>query len=182
MNQLFDLIVNFIRELRLWVIVLSWEIGIRVRGGKHVANLHPGIHLKIPFLDEVRVHPSRLQFLNPPLLDLTTVDGKTMTLGVTVRFKIVDLKLLLDRVADPEDAISDMVSAYVTRYVREKKKDEFAPQALEAAAKKALVKELPGVAGLSVAVTTLVIGRTLRLIKEERKIFGSSAAKTLVEQ
>ena len=49
---------------RWWVIVAPWEQGLRVRAGKHVLLLKPGLHVRIPYIDQVFIQSSRLRIVH----------------------------------------------------------------------------------------------------------------------
>lgn len=174
MNQLFELVVDFIRELKLWAIVLWWQKAVRVRAGKHVKNLEPGVYFKLPILDHIRVFPARAMYLNPGLLDVTLADNKTtLSMGAAVQFHITDPAALLDSVHDPDDAISDMVSCFISQYARVLTPNGFDVSSMETAAKKHLDRRLDGVKGLRVMITTFVRPRVIRLLTEDRS-YGPS--------
>ena len=65
---------------KIWVIVQKWEAGIRVRTGKHMKKLKPGVHFKIPYFDSVYVQEVRLRIVSMPTQTITTKDGLTISI------------------------------------------------------------------------------------------------------
>lgn len=57
-------LIEFIQRMFVWwVIVQPWEKGIHVRMGKRVKVLNEGIHLRIPFIDQVNIQTTRLRVM-----------------------------------------------------------------------------------------------------------------------
>ncbi len=90
MNSLTELLQNFTELFVWWTTVRPWEAGIRIRLGKQVHHLSPGIHLRIPYIDEMYVESTRLRSIQMPPQDLTTKDGRYIMIKTVLQFKVVD--------------------------------------------------------------------------------------------
>ena len=79
------------KPLKWWVVVASWEQGIRVRLGKVTKRLDPGIHFRLPFLDRIYVQSTRLRVLDAQGQSISTLKGDIITFGLVVRYQIQDI-------------------------------------------------------------------------------------------
>ena len=66
MNQLLEWLSRLLGSWKFWVVVPPWDIGVRVRLGKKATALAPGIHFRIPFIDDVVLINTRLRICTTP--------------------------------------------------------------------------------------------------------------------
>lgn len=167
--------MNFIQQvaqglrtiLQWWVVVAPWEKGIRVRRGKDMAVLDPGIHLRIPLLDRVYVHAVRLRISDASNQTMSTKDGKSLTLSVAIEWSIGDIKKLYDSISLPESTLMQRVQALVAEYVVTRNAAELSPAALSVDVSKQLQQTDWGFAGLAIRCTAFAFCRTYRLIAHD---------------
>lgn len=88
------------RLFKWWVVVASWEQGVRVRFGKKTTRLDPGVHFRIPFLDRIYIQSTRTQVVHTYGQSISTPEGKVITFGIAVRFQIQDIVQLYNTVSD----------------------------------------------------------------------------------
>ena len=88
------------KPLKWWVVVASWEQGIRVRLGKKTKRLDPGIHFRLPFLDRIYVQSTRLRVLDAQGQSISTPKGDIITFGLVVRYQIQDIVKLYQTTAN----------------------------------------------------------------------------------
>lgn len=100
-----------------WFVVQPWELSIRVRYGKKIEKFGPGIHIKWPFFDLVYIQNVRTRNSCLQPQTITTIDGKTITLCGTLRYKIEDVLKLHMTLHQPEDTIRQEVEAIITQYI-----------------------------------------------------------------
>lgn len=110
-----------------WVTVYPWEQAVRVKWGKHLRLLKPGIHIKVPLMHQVVKQNVRLFVANAPRQTLTTLDGKLITLSTVVGYRIVDIKQLYMSVQDPQDTIINMVLGATSEVVAALRSEECTP-------------------------------------------------------
>jgi len=110
-----------------WVTVYPWEQAVRVRWGKHLILLPPGIHIKVPLMHQVVKQNVRLFVANAPRQTLTTSDGKLITLSTVIGYRITDIKQLYMSVQDPQDTIINMVLGATSETVASLSSDEYTP-------------------------------------------------------
>jgi regulator of protease activity HflC (stomatin/prohibitin superfamily) len=116
-DKLVDLIVNWITDILPVVIVPSYEEGILLRFGKFNKVLHPGIHFKIPFGDEVLHQHVVVTTLSLPAQSLYTLDRQNIVVKGVVKYKISDVKTFLLEVYDAQDALSDMTMSIIKNVI-----------------------------------------------------------------
>ena len=169
MNELVQALVSFGKSLLPWVVVMPWEQGLRVRFGRYMKTMGPGVHFRMPMVDSATIRSSRREFIAVPLLDIMTADGKTLTVGITAAFRITDISALLNSVSQPEDAVTELVSSFVAKYIRQNTMADISQDKLEKAARDGLARNVEGIGEIRIAVTNFVSGRTYRLIMEAER-------------
>lgn len=107
------------RLFKWWVVVACWEQGIRVRLGKRMKRLNPGIHFRIPFLDRIYIQSTRLRVISCPTQSISKRDKNVITFGLAVRYQIQDIVKLYQTAASVEaillyDAISKAAQLITT--------------------------------------------------------------------
>lgn len=90
------------RPLTWWVVVATWEQAVRVRFGKRVHELGPGIHLRIPFVDRIYVQSTRLRTTCSTGLTITTEGGQTVTLSLAIEYSIASTLRVYETLANPD--------------------------------------------------------------------------------
>ena len=107
MEALLTFIWHFLLELWPWTIVDTWELGLRVRLGKKLRDLKPGLRVSLPFLDHIITEPSTLQTLNLSDQTITTSDGTNVSMGGVIYYHVINLKTLWTQVHDYEEALAN---------------------------------------------------------------------------
>ena len=127
-GQIFD----FIQKLLVWWVTISpWEQAVFVRGGKRVRVIGPGIHLRIPFFDQVYCQTTRLRVLQGSPQTITTKDGKTLTIVMALGYSIVDIKKVYMGLYQPESTLCNILQSSVAEAVREANYEECTPAYIE---------------------------------------------------
>jgi hypothetical protein len=167
--------VNFVQYLsemlkslfKWWVVVAPWQQGIRVRLGKYVTLLEPGIHVKLPIIDVVFMQAvrSRAQWITHQTL--TTSDGKNVSLASGLQYEITNLLKLYETLHNPHDTIEQQVHGVIADYIFGRKLAELKPEALNQHVMDTLRLDVYGITAIDFKVTSFVVVRTLRLINGE---------------
>lgn len=110
-----------INNVSFIVIVQPWEKGLRVRFGKHITELYPGVYLKIPYFDAIYVKEDRLRICSIPIQTVTSEDKITVTIDTAVGYRITDLKKLYLTMFHPETNIQNNCMALLTKAIRSDK-------------------------------------------------------------
>ena len=117
MNVLNALIAK-LGSLFNWIYTIQpWERAIRVRAGKHIKYINPGIHLRIPLIDAIYKQNIRYRACDAGSQTLTTQCGDTITFSGSIRYRISDVLKMYEKVHAVADTIKQEVMARVTQYV-----------------------------------------------------------------
>lgn len=165
MSELITRILNFIGQFKLLVIILPWERAVRIRLGNRVAVWEPGWHIKLPFLDEIVPVNNRLRLGDTGAQTLTTVDGKTFTVGMTLGFRIADPLTALMRMQSPENSCSAIAASVVAALVSSSQSCDLSVESIEAHVLEKLRKETPYELEF-VRVRDLAYARVIRLLHD----------------
>lgn len=163
------------RGLRPWVTVKPWEQGVRVRLGKHTRLLYSGVFLKIPLLDTATVFPIRTRTSFAPLQTLRSLDQRTVTIGLIVRYRIADLLKVLDTLHNPEGTLVHMAQGAVSDLVAATNAHDLRPELITRTVLEKVQPAQYGIDDFAVLVSDNadLSQRTFRLLNEGRYINGS---------
>lgn len=168
MSELFQWLANLLKGARFWAIVQPWEKAVRVRAGKHTAVWPAGLHLRIPYLDEVTIVNNRLRIAPVPCQTLSTRDGKAVTVAALIGFRITDPLSAMLALQAPEMSCAAFVQTAIAKHVVERTVAEINIGELERAVLAALVGF--GGGGLNfdfVSVVDYAVVKTFRLLQEQ---------------
>ncbi len=174
MSGILDYLTRLLRGVAFWVLVLPWQQGLRVRAGRHVRLLSPGMYFKIPLLDVVRVESIRRRTSMVPVQTLSTSDGATVTVSAVVGYVIGDLELLFRSLHHAEDTIVQTVQGVVADQVFKHRREEIDPAQLGQIVSEQLAEAFApyGLADVSMHVTDFAFVRAFRLIQDQRWFHG----------
>lgn len=169
MNAILDLLKAFWRLLIWWVVIQPWEMGLRVRLGKHRAILTPGLWFRIPYADAVYKQSDRLRFTTMTSQTVTTRDGHTLTMSGQLGYAIIDIDRLYDTLHQAENALRSMAQGAVARYVHSHDMAECNPAAIEAGAAAILNLRSFGLEYRALQLTTFCRVKTYRFIMDNHE-------------
>jgi len=61
MNRLFEWLANMFGSWKFWIVIAPWNVGVRIRLGKVAKQMGPGLHFRIPFIDEITLINTRVR-------------------------------------------------------------------------------------------------------------------------
>lgn len=170
MNGLDTLFRKLGQVFNWWVTVAPWERAVRVRLGKHVQVLEPGIHLRVPFTDRIYRQSIRLRTADfEGMQTVTTADGKVVSVSGVIKYRIDDILKLYDEVHHAQDTIIDMVMAEVASYFINRKQSECDPKELQETVREAVDLEQFGLGDVRINITDFAFARAIRLLNEGRR-------------
>jgi len=152
--------------LKWWVIVLPWEQGVRVWLGKKVTILNAGFHFRVPHLHVVYVQPIRIEFMPLAPQTLTTKQGETFTVSVTIGYIVNDIQKLYNSVSGVRGTLSGFAIGHVSKYMTET--IECVPSGLIQYVKDELCKSDWGIEVQQVQVITFAKIKAFRLIQDSQ--------------
>lgn len=171
-----DLISQILGLLQWWIVIAPWEAAIRVRRGKHISVLQPGMHFRIPALDRFFVQGTRKRYMNTPTQTVTTKDGQALTVSGGTAYSIVDIGILYNTLRDAEDVIQIETLALVAQYVASHTLEESRPEIIQNYVNANLHLDKYGLGETSFLITDFVSVKTYRIINSNPKDYGNQGA------
>lgn len=102
---------------KFWIVIAPWEIGVRVRLGKSAAQLTPGTHLRIPFIDVITLVNTRLRIDGTPPITVSGVgDSRTRYISATVGYRVSDPLKAMMQFGLPYAAVVSKTQADIAMY------------------------------------------------------------------
>jgi SPFH domain / Band 7 family len=179
-GTIFRAISDGLRALRPWITVLPWQLAVRVRLGKHLKQLGPGIHLKVPFADSIFLANTRLRTLTTARQVITTQDQVAITVAMNVAFQIRDPVKLHMTLHAPAETIGDLAMSLASQWVSERVYADVSPAELGDAVAGQLHLEAYGLEAVRVYVSEFAAVRTYRLLGDNNGSFPYISTSTPV--
>jgi regulator of protease activity HflC (stomatin/prohibitin superfamily) len=167
-DRILDFLLSIFHEIFPVFVVAEYQEAVVLRGGKFNRVCKPGLHLKIPYLDDIFKQHTVLTTLTIPAQSLVTKDGKNVVVKSMVKYKISDIKIFALEVFDSIDAISDVTMGIVKHIVMNSSWEDCTDVEIDNSITKKLRSEMKkfGVSVEAVTLTDIAQMRTLRLINE----------------
>lgn len=168
MSILHEILTGLKQLIAWWYTVTPWEMSIRVRAGRWVKQLGPGIHFRLPFIDRIFLQTIRLRYVNLQSQTVMTKDGKTVTASGTYGYAICDILKLYQSLAHAEATIIYLAGSALAKAIRTRSLAECDQEQIEKEVANSVLLEKYGLAGDRFNLLDFAIVRTFRLIKDER--------------
>jgi len=167
-DKLIELLSNWTEQILPVFIIRDYEMGVLLRFGKYNKLLTPGLHFKIPFVDEVISQHVVVTTLSLSPQSLYTKDKQNIVVKGLVKYRISDVQTFLLEVYDAQDAISDMTQSIIKNIVMDKSLEECVDIEIDnTLTKKARVEAKKwGVEIQQVTLTDLAPIRSFRIIND----------------
>lgn len=117
LDKLIDLFIQWVNDILPIVIIPSYEEGVRLSFGKFKKVLSPGMHFKLPFVDEIIRHHVVVTTISLPAQSLYTLDKQNFVVKGVIKYKIADVKTFLLEVYDAQDALSDITLSIIKNII-----------------------------------------------------------------
>lgn len=173
-----DFVAQLISLFQWWIVIAPWESAIRVRRGKKIAVLTPGIHFRIPALDRFFVQRNKKRYMNTPTQTITTKDRQAVTVSGGTAYSITDIGLLYNTLSDPEDVIQIETLSLVVEYVAMHDLSDVTPNNIQSYVTTYLNLEQYGLGDTSFLITDFVCVKTYRIINSNPKDWSSGQSLT----
>lgn len=122
-------------------IVRTYESGILLRLGKYNKDLKEGVNFKIPFIDEIHTVIRTVDTFHVNPVDITTLDGKQVSVEPIVKFEIIDPKKFILDVNDGSSNLHDITRGIMADYLTDCEWDEIKKKTTLTAIKNSLKAE-----------------------------------------
>jgi regulator of protease activity HflC (stomatin/prohibitin superfamily) len=167
-DKLVELLISWWIEIKPIVIIRDYEEAVLLRFGIFKRVLKPGLHLKIPFFDEVIDQHVVITTLSLDAQSLYTKDKQNIVVKGVIKYRIADVKIFLLEVWDAQDALSDMSSSIIKNVIMSMTLDECTDSEMDNILTKKVRVEAKkwGVEVQQVTLTDLAPIRSFRLIND----------------
>mgnify|MGYP001590926385 FL=1 len=108
LDRLYSLLADIYLSLAFWYVIPFYQGGILVRLGLFKRSLSPGLHWKIPGIDEVLTTDNQVDTLELRPQSLTTADGKTIVVSGIVKYQICDTTAFLLLLGNKNSVLQDV--------------------------------------------------------------------------
>ena len=156
------------RLVSWWFMVLPWEQAVRVRAGSRVRLYNAGLHFRVPFLDYVWIQNTRRRVSGVDTQTLSTRDGKTVTLGGSLSYRVHDVLVLQSSLHQAAHTLSQISASAASQFVITHDFKDCSPEAIVAAVNTAVGDEFKrvGLADATFFLTDFVsTARTYRVVQ-----------------
>ncbi len=167
-DKLIEIMTHWWLQLTPVIIIRDYEEAVLLRFGKFHAVLKPGMHIKIPLLDEVIDQHVVITTLSLDAQSLYTIDKQNIVVKGVIKYKISDVKTFLLEVYDAQDALSDMSQSIIKNVIMSMTLDECTDTELDNTLTKKVRVEARkwGVEVQQVTLTDLAPIRSFRFIND----------------
>jgi hypothetical protein len=163
-GDIFYHISQFFQSFKFWVTISPWEQALRVRLGKNVVLLGPGIHLFFPVTDVLYRQSVRMRICILNRQTLTSRDGKTIVLAGSLGYCLKDINKLYRTLHHADDTLASMARVAIAEYVATNAFAACTPQQIVDHINKTVDLAQYGLGNVSVYITEFSSCRTFRLI------------------
>jgi regulator of protease activity HflC (stomatin/prohibitin superfamily) len=119
-GTLVEAILNNLMSLFPFVVICSYQRGVRWTLGKNPKELLPGFRLKIWLWHQVEVFDVADEVLNLPVQSVITKDEKLVCFSVNIGFRVVDVVSHANSVQDFVESTAGLAMTHLAKRVREK--------------------------------------------------------------
>lgn len=112
-------LLDWLRQFWPFVIVHSYERGVRFWLGRDVALLEPGLHAYVPFFGSIHAVSVVQDYIRLGNQNLTTRDGKPLLVSCNVRYEVTDLRAAFTQVQEFPVSLADAARQALTAAIRE---------------------------------------------------------------
>jgi regulator of protease activity HflC (stomatin/prohibitin superfamily) len=124
LEKLIDFILETIEQIIPFKILKDYQEGVLFRFGRFRKVVKPGIQFKLPFFDDIEIHPVVYTTITLPPQSIVTNDGINVVIRGHIKYKIEDIKTFGVEVYDAIDALSDMTGGVIYEIIRTKTWEE----------------------------------------------------------
>ena len=111
----------FLVSTNAFFIISELECAVLLRFGQVInSGVKPGLHIKIPFVDKVRIFDARLQSLNLPSSRFLTQEKKALIVDAYVKWRIFDVERYYKATSGDSLRASTLLSQRVESRLRDK--------------------------------------------------------------
>lgn len=167
---MFDKFFDFISQVWIHIvpftIISEYESGVKLRFGKLKNKfLNPGLHWKIPIIDNILITIVTKDTLAIQPVNITTIDNKTITVGAILEFEITDVIKYLIETNEPRSNTHDICRGIIADSLTDSTYEQCKDKKTIKAITKLITKkcETMGISVLMLTFTDFSISRVVKL-------------------
>jgi regulator of protease activity HflC (stomatin/prohibitin superfamily) len=111
MPPLLEWLSSLLSQWKAWIVVPPWDVGLRVRLGKNAVALGPGIHFRIPFIDDITLINTRMRIVGTPPVTIDGEGNRVRMIKASVGMRIVDPLKAMMQFSDPHSVLQSRAQA-----------------------------------------------------------------------
>ncbi|MEI6186987.1 MAG: SPFH domain-containing protein [Alphaproteobacteria bacterium] len=105
------------QHLSPFIVLCDYEEGVILRMGKYKKNLVKGINFKIPLMDATMTTIVTKDTYHVANVNVTTIDGKTISVGAIVEFEITDIRKFFMDINEAHSNAHDITRGVIADYI-----------------------------------------------------------------
>lgn len=164
LSQIFDLLKSLGSLISPISVVDAWQKGVVLRCGKPNRVLSPGLHVVIPFLEQVVKSSVVTTTTTLSAQTVLAPDGKLYTLEAVVRWSVSDVEAFTVKIWDGGNVVVDCCKGAIAKSVREHGVEDIDSRIIKSA-RQALDRY--GIRVEVVTLTTIATVKVLRVITNQ---------------
>lgn len=91
-DKLIDVLLEVVGYFKFWRVIPHDKLGVKLRFGVNPVELAAGFHWVLPFeIDHIETFVVKPERIAASAIHVTTKDGKTITVGPTIEYRIIDV-------------------------------------------------------------------------------------------
>lgn len=169
LDRLIDLIISVWREFQPLIFILEYKEAVLFRAGKFRKIWLPGAHLRIPFVDTYITENVKTDTIKINEVNVTTLDGKTVTIGCEFELKITDIHQALVNTNDWRSNLHDIAQGILSDNLEDIDWDDIRKKTT----KNAIAKKIEHRA-FEMGITTSNFNFTDKAVTKAFKLFNNS--------
>lgn len=118
-STLVEMIIQNLMSLFPWIIIKSYQAGVRWTIGRNPKELKPGPHWKVWLLHQCDVYDLCDEVLDLPVQSVITKDEKLVCFSVNIGFRVVDVVSHGCNVQDFNESTAGLAMTHLAQRVRE---------------------------------------------------------------
>lgn len=111
---IFEILEKYLMPVQ---VINTYERGVMLTLGKNPKPIEPGVIFKFPLIQEIFTTPIMPDTISPSSVNVTTADGKTISVRVAIEYEITDAQKWLIEVTDATTNLADLTRGFVADYL-----------------------------------------------------------------
>lgn len=165
MDKIIQFILEFWQDIKPFMFVQQYKKGVHLRFGKFLRILEPGLHFKIPFIDEYILEYVKHDTMTIGAVNVTTLDGQSIIVDGQFGLEVDDIELALIETNDWRSNLKDKSKGVLSDILEDKNWEDIRKKVTKNAIEKKIIEhaEKMGVIVYDFTFTDKVMVRSIKL-------------------